>query len=189
MFFYWKLPLQMVLNFGGHFKSLTDQQTTFAIFRRIFIHNSWIEWNHIKVNKAVIQARVLSGTYRTLLACNWTRNVKGFWLLPLCGGLDAGSIEHLLLFCPALIDTPRMMMRLTYEVSKETGYCPTPTGVYWCSSCWTAPLWALVANKCQQYGNELKSRPSNISMNRCSTSGATQNMWGKWTWWHFHSSV
>ena len=59
--------------------------------------------NPFEVNKAVIQARMLSGRYITdQLARHWTSNSAGFCTLPNCSMNTYGSLEHLLLVCPAL---------------------------------------------------------------------------------------
>jgi hypothetical protein len=57
-----------------------------------------------EVRKATIVARMLSGRYRTdRLARHWSQtNPSGICQLPGCTGLQSGSLEHILLYCPAL---------------------------------------------------------------------------------------
>ena len=58
-----------------------------------------------EVNKAVVTARMLSGRYRTdRLMRHWSRsNPEGRCRLPGCRGRQ-GSLQHILLHCPALAD-------------------------------------------------------------------------------------
>ena len=57
-----------------------------------------------EVKKAVVVARMLSGRYRTdRLVRHWsTTNPTGVCLLPGCSGEEVGSLEHILVYCPAL---------------------------------------------------------------------------------------
>ena len=57
-----------------------------------------------EVRKAVIVGRMLSGRYRTdPLARHWsTSNQAGVCQLPDCPGQEPGTLEHILLYCPAL---------------------------------------------------------------------------------------
>ena len=57
-----------------------------------------------EVRKAVIVGRTLSGRYRTdHLARHWsTSNQAGVCQLPDCTGQEPGTLEHILLYCPAL---------------------------------------------------------------------------------------
>ena len=58
--------------------------------------------NSFKISKAVIQARFLSGRYRCeRLTSNFT-STKTSQLCSICTEGSIGSIEHILLFCPAL---------------------------------------------------------------------------------------
>ena len=61
--------------------------------------------NPYEIGKAVISARMLSGRYRTdYLSRHWSnRNPSGYCTLPGCVE-QIGSLEHLLLYCPALAD-------------------------------------------------------------------------------------
>ena len=55
-----------------------------------------------EVNKSTILARMISGRYRTESLCRfWTENREGFCLANTCHQV-VGSLEHLLLDCPAL---------------------------------------------------------------------------------------
>ena len=59
--------------------------------------------NPFEVNKAIVQARMLSGRYPTdKLVRHWSRNKSGVCLLPGCSGSALGSLEHILLQCPTL---------------------------------------------------------------------------------------
>ena len=76
--------------------------------------------NPFEVNKAVIQARMLSGRYITdQLARHWTSNSAGFCTLPNCSMNTYGSLEHLLLVCPALEVARKRMKKLCKEKSEE----------------------------------------------------------------------
>ena len=55
-----------------------------------------------EVNKSTILARMISGRYRTESLCRfWTKNREGICLANTCHQV-VGSLEHLLLECPAL---------------------------------------------------------------------------------------
>ena len=57
-----------------------------------------------EVRKAVVVARMLSGRYRTdRLARHWSAsNPSGVCQLPGCSGQTLGTLEHILIYCPAL---------------------------------------------------------------------------------------
>ena len=77
-------------------------------------HPIWLHANSpYEVSKAVIAARMLSGRYRTdMLSRHWTPdNPDGLCRLPGCSG-QQGSIEHVLLHCPALSDSRTRMLSL-----------------------------------------------------------------------------
>ena len=120
---------------------------------------------------------MLSGRYRTdLLSSHWTTNRSGVCLLPLCTGSCLGSIEHLLLFCPALHETRNKMMKLMYEVASESLHLHNI--ISWVLShpdrksvltqflldCSSLPI---VANMCQQYDSVIKQRLYYITRNWC----------------------
>ena len=76
--------------------------------------------NPFVVNKAVIQARMLSGRYYTdQLSRHWSRNREGIFLLAGCSGLAMGYLEHILLYCPALHSTWVKMVRLCQDVAEN----------------------------------------------------------------------
>ena len=78
-------------------------------------HPLWISCgsNPFEVNKAVIQARMLSGRYPTeQLSRHWTTNRAGICTLPLCTGYTLGSLEHILLHCGSLQDTRLKMLNM-----------------------------------------------------------------------------
>ena len=63
-------------------------------------HPLWLTCssNAFEVNKAVVQARMLSGMCPTdKLSRHWTVNKNGYYLIPDCSGNDVGSLEHMLL--------------------------------------------------------------------------------------------
>ena len=77
--------------------------------------------NPFEVDKAVIQARMLSGRYQTdQLARHWSSNTEGICQLPSCTGREVGSLEHFLLFCPALQSVRNRMFILASKVSEES---------------------------------------------------------------------
>ena len=71
-------------------------------------HPLWLTCgtNPYEVHKAVVQAKMLSGRYVTdQLSRYWTTNKAGLCTIPGCTDQAPGSLEHLLLLCPALSDT------------------------------------------------------------------------------------
>ena len=76
-----------------------------------------------EVRKAVIAARMVSGRYRTdRLARHWSKsNPSGFCQLPACTGEQDGTLEHLLLHCPALSEARSRVIKLwsNYMVSHQ----------------------------------------------------------------------
>ena len=72
-------------------------------------HPLWLSCgsNPFEVNKAVVQARMLSGRYPTdQLSRHWNQqNRAGYCLLQGCSGKAEGSLEHIILHCPALLST------------------------------------------------------------------------------------
>ena len=85
-------------------------------------HQIWTSCgsNPFEVNKAVIQARMLSGRYITdQLSRHWTTNRSGFCTLPNCTMNTSGSLEHLLLLCPALEVARNRMKKLCNEKSDK----------------------------------------------------------------------
>ena len=85
-------------------------------------HPLWLTCgtNPYEVHKAVIQAKMLSGRYVTdQLSRYWTPNKAGLCTIPGCTGQDFGSLEHLLLLCPALSDTRGRIVELWLRVASE----------------------------------------------------------------------
>ena len=77
--------------------------------------------NPYEINKAIVQARMLSGRYVTdKLARHWRRNTNGMCTIPSCPGTKVGSLEHLLLFCPALDQERSKIKNLCLTVALET---------------------------------------------------------------------
>ena len=74
--------------------------------------------NPFEVNKAIVQARMLSGRYPTdKLVRHWSKNKSGVCLLPGCSGTALGSLEHILLQCPALHSTHHRLEQLSLCVT------------------------------------------------------------------------
>ena len=68
-----------------------------------------------EVSKATIQARMLSGRYRTELLCShWSGNPHGWCTTPDCQGLEVSEdIQHILLSCPSLEPTCENLLIFT----------------------------------------------------------------------------
>ena len=63
---------------------------------------------------------MFSGRYPTAkLTRNWTQNRAGICELPSCTGRDVGSLEHVLLFCPALFEARAKVVNLAVELSND----------------------------------------------------------------------
>ena len=77
--------------------------------------------NPFEIHKAVTQAKMLSGTYVTdKLSRHWSNNPNGFCSIPGCTGNTLGSIEHLLLSCPALQESRVKLDNLALKVASES---------------------------------------------------------------------
>ena len=88
-------------------------------------HQLWTSCgsNPFEIHKAVTQAKMLSGTYVTdKLSRHWSNNPNGFCSIPGCTGHTLGSIEHLLLSCPALQESRVKLDNLAFKVASEQ--CP-----------------------------------------------------------------
>ena len=73
-----------------------------------------------EVHKAVVQARMLSGRYPTdQLTRHWTENQAGLCKLSTCTGMDNGSLEHILLFCPALNEARNNVAKLALDLPEN----------------------------------------------------------------------
>ena len=132
--------------------------------------------NPFEVNKAVIQARMLSGRYQTdQLARHWSSNSQGICPLPSCTGKSVGSLEHILLFCPALQSARNRMFLLAFEVSQESELLHTVIQWVVCHTnksilmqflmdCSSLPI---VVKAAQQCSNDLVSRLFHVSRNWC----------------------
>ena len=85
-------------------------------------HPNWLTCgnNPYEIHKAVIQAKMLSGRYVTdQLSRHWSSNKAGICCIPGCSGRDFGSLEHLLLFCPALSDVRDRMIELWLSTANK----------------------------------------------------------------------
>ena len=62
-----------------------------------------------EVNKACVQAKMLSGRFRTESLCRfWSTNTNGYCLAPTCHEI-VEDIEHILVRCPSLEDSRRRL--------------------------------------------------------------------------------
>ena len=112
---YWEAQLRHEVS---QLKSLTYFKPKYMSLVRP--HPVWTTCgsNSFEVNKAIIQARMLSGRYCTdQLSRFWTKNRAGICQLQGCSGFALGSLEHLLLQCPALHLTRAKMFRLCLELA------------------------------------------------------------------------
>ena len=112
---YWETKLRVE---AAQLKSLVHFQPNYMSLVRP--HPIWTTCgsNSFEVNKAVTQARMLSGRYCTdQLSRHWSRNREGICLLPGCSGLAIGSLEHILLQCPALHSTRVKLVRLCQDIA------------------------------------------------------------------------
>ena len=103
-------PLDSLRYFHPHYMSLVKP------------HPIWTTCNAnpFEVNKAVIQARMLSGRYFTdQLARHWNQNKAGICLLKGCSGQSFGSLDHILLQCPALLPTRKTMINFCLDVALQ----------------------------------------------------------------------
>ena len=93
--------------------------------------------NPFEVNKAIVQARMLSGRYPTdKLVRHWSRNKSGVCLLPGCSGSALGSLEHLLLHCPSLASTRLSLVQLSLST---TNMCPLVADIISTNLCTSTP--------------------------------------------------
>ena len=92
-----------------------------------FPHPLWTSCaaNPFEVSKAVIQARMLSGRYRSdHLARHWTSNRMGYCQLPQCIGKNMpGTLEHILVSCPSLSVCRQKMSALWSTLCQENPTC------------------------------------------------------------------
>ena len=85
-------------------------------------HPIWTSCNSnpYEVNKAIVQARMLSGRYPTdKMRRHWTQNKAGLCILQGCSGESLGSLEHLLLSCPALQPSRQISIHFLLSVAHE----------------------------------------------------------------------
>ena len=104
--------LPSLQNFNTKFMSLTTP------------HPIWetAGSNPYEVAKAVVQARMLSGRYRTELLCrHWSKNKHGLCLSSTCTEIEE-TLEHILLWCPAYTITRQRLMALWYSTENEAAF-------------------------------------------------------------------
>ena len=71
--------------------------------------------NSYEVSKAIIQAKMLSGQYRTEKFCRfWSNNRSGVCLAPECDASTLESIHHVLISCPQY-ETVRNRLKTSIE--------------------------------------------------------------------------
>ena len=85
-------------------------------------HQLWTSCgsNPYEIHKAVIQAQMLSGRYPTdKLKRHWKKDSSGACSIQGCTSKDIGTIEHYLIWCPALSDARSRMISLCQKVASE----------------------------------------------------------------------
>ena len=119
---YWELQLRCE---ASKLDSLKYLNTTFLSLQ--FPHPLWTTCaaNPFEVSKAVIQARMLSGRYRSdHLARHWTSNKMGYCQLPQCIGKNTpGTLEHILVSCPSLSECRQKMSALWTTLCQVNPTC------------------------------------------------------------------
>ena len=84
-------------------------------------HPLWLTagQNPYEANKAVIQARMLSGRYRSEALCSfWSSNHHGWCLLPSCSTHNLHEdITHILISCKSLVATRQRLINLFINYS------------------------------------------------------------------------
>ena len=76
--------------------------------------------NPFEINKSLVVAKMLSGQYRSDWHCrHWSKfNKDGF--CPLCPGTSIpGTLEHMLVLCPALDDKRRLLLDYWFEQTQN----------------------------------------------------------------------
>ena len=80
-------------------------------------HPLWVSASSssYEISKATVQARMLSGRYRTeSLSSHWSSNSNGWCLTPLCVGEKVvEDLDHILSSCPSLDQTRRNLQFFT----------------------------------------------------------------------------
>lgn len=128
---YKKLVKSRVIDFWeGHLReeSYKLREDSLKYFRAEYMslmkpHPLWSSCgsNPYEIHKAQVQAKMLSGRYVTdKLARHWRENSSGICSIPGCTGQDIGSLEHMLLFCPALSQARDRAIQLCHRVSSES---------------------------------------------------------------------
>ena len=182
---YWEVKLRQE---AASLKSLSYFKPEFMSLQKT--HPLWQTCgsNPFEVDKAVIQARMLSGRYQTdQLARHWSSNTEGICQLPSCTGREVGSLEHILLFCQALQPVRNRMFMIASKVSEESETLYTI--IQWVLNqtsktilmqflldCSSLPIVIRAAQHCS---DDLLSRLFHVSRNCCySMHRARMNMLG-----------
>ena len=81
-------------------------------------HNVWLTaTNSFECRKASIVAKMVSGRFRTeYLTRHWSKNTQGYCLADTCTE-PVGTLEHLLIHCPALSSVRERMWNMFFERS------------------------------------------------------------------------
>ena len=112
----------------AHLREKASTLTSAPYFKPAFMsltrpHPIWTSCgsNPFESHKASTASRMLSGRYLTdKLQRHWTLNKTGVCLLPTCSPPADGSLEHILLHCPALSETRTKILKLCSKVSSES---------------------------------------------------------------------
>ena len=129
-----------------------------------------------EVEKAVSQARLLSGRYRVeALSCHWTPwNRNGLCSLPDCWGTDSshqGTVEAFLLSCPSLVAARTALEQYTANKTEDNNALKAV--VYQCLEVDPAQFWLdcstmpLVISSVQLHGEGLLSALFKLTRNYC----------------------
>ena len=79
--------------------------------------------NPDKVSKALVQATMLSGRYRTEKLCQHWSKRDGTCLAPTCVGQKyCEDIEHILVYCPSLSETRSSVFNLWEKMTNQYSY-------------------------------------------------------------------
>ena len=127
-----KLAKSHVLDYWEKLlRAEANQLTSLKFFNPAFMsldspHPLWLTAgsNPYEVNKATIQARMLSGRYRSESVCrHWSSNKAGLCLLPNCSSTEKiEDIPHILISCPSLTTIRSKMIKFFSDFSAKLQY-------------------------------------------------------------------
>ena len=183
---YWEKILQAEANplpslnyFKPSFMSLTS------------IHPIWSTagYSSSKVAMATIQARMLSGRYRTEYLCrHWSKNKAGICLLSEACSSTLDQLPHILAVCPALQPTRDKLVKFTMSYCQRVPYLSHiifkylrpdhPLYCHFIIDCSTIPQ---IISATQEYGNEALAHFFNITRTWCySLHRERMKILGRW---------